>query len=258
MVYLVEIGVVKMQLLDRSKWIDRKHTFATDIINSFVSPSEEKEEQEPEVCQPEGMVVGFTGRRRRGKSLTMVTLAYLFLRYYGYPILANFKCKYATGLPKANTAGLKSGLFTLEEIIQFPPELEDCVLIWDEIDRIFISKRSNTLLSEFLENGLNMLGKRNIWLLWGAQNIRRINGSLFWQTDFLWECDSRNKGQSVPITMRDLHGAVAEPGAEAFRVLTDSWRHKTSYNTKEMFDPTERLSVIIDRQKIREGAADEK
>lgn len=242
-----------MNTLEKMRWITRVRRFDTSLMQYLVSPSNEEIVVVHETPQPEGMVIGFTGRRRRGKSLSMVTIGYNMLDVYRYPILTNFSCSFATGLPDAQTPGLLSGHFALEEIISFPPELHDCVIIWDEIDRIFLSKRSTTLVSEFLENGLNLLGKRNIWLFWGAQNIRRINSSLFWQTDLLYQCDSRDKGYTVPITMTDLHGAFAEPGTQTFRILTGTWRHKKHYNTKEMFDPLERLSVRFDRGKQDEG-----
>lgn len=238
-----------MNTLDKMKWITRPRSFECGIVRSMSLPHVDDTPVVREIPQPEGKVIGFTGRRRRGKSLSMVTMGYLMRQIYHYPILANFSLDYMTGLPDAETEGLYTGRFTLEEIITFPECLKDCVILWDEIDRIFLSKRSTTLVSEFLENGLNLLGKRNIWLFWACQNIRRINGSLFFQTDYLWECDSRNKGHDVPITMTDLHGASAPQGTQRFKVLKNTWLHKKRYNTREMFDPLERLSVRIDRSK---------
>lgn len=238
-----------MDHLDKMRFITRPRTFDNTLVKSFATHEFGDVEVITESPQPEGMVNGCTGRRRRGKSLAMVTMGFNMSRLYKYPLLTNFKCKYATGLPDAETYGLATGHFTLEEIIDFPDVLHDCIILWDEIDRIFLSKRSTTLVSEFLENGLNLLGKRNIWLFWAAQNIRRINSSLFWQTDFIFNCDSRNKGQSVPVMITDLHGAFAEPGTQVDRILVGTWRHKHAYNTREIFDPLERLSVHITRGK---------
>lgn len=236
-----------MLTLEKMHWLTRPHMFDNTLMLALAMPRIEVEPPKPEYYQPEGLVIGYTGRRRRGKSLSLVTIAKMMLDIYKYPVLANFWCSFATGLPDAKTEGLYTGRFTLEEIVALPDELHDCVILWDEIDRVFLSKRSTTLISEMLENGLNLLGKRNIWFFWGAQNIRRINSSLFWQTDLLFECDSRDKGYSVPMTMTDLHGAFGEPGTQVFRILRDTWRHKHQYNTREMFDPMERLSVRINR-----------
>lgn len=226
----------------------RPRRFGCEIPREIIDAWKVKEEDRKEEYRepPEGMCMGFRGRRRRGKSLSMVGMGGDLHKHYGYPVLSNFPCAYNTGL-KSEYPGLSNGLFTLEEILAFPPELENCVILWDEIDRIFLAKRSITLVSEFLENGLNLLGKRNIWLLWACQNIQRINGMLYWQTDLMVECDSRNRGLSVPWRMTDVHGAFSDPGTTKELIYKDSYRHRGKYNTKQMFNPLERLTVKVSR-----------
>lgn len=196
--------------------------------------------------RPEGLVIGFKGRRRRGKSLSMVGLGYGLSKQFGYPVISNFKCHFALGLD-SDYPGMREGRVILDEILKFPPELKNCVIMWDEIDRIFLSMRRNTLVTEFLENGLTQLGKRNIYMLWALQNVQRLNSFLYWQTDVLIECDSRDGGYTVPWILTDLHGAWSYPGRTAKLLYHNAWRLRNTYDTREMFDPMERLTVGIKR-----------
>lgn len=214
---------------------------------------EGQEQTSEEYGPPEGLAMGFIGRRRKGKSLSMVALSWMFNRYFKLPVLTNYGCDFAHGIHFEDPAkamrfpGLATGRFSIPEILQWPEELENCVICCDEADRPFPSTRATTLMTEMFVNGLMMLGKRNIYFMWCCQNVRRIDGNLFFQTDVLIECDSWDYGRNVRWTMTDLHGAWAEPGTQRHKTFRNTERFKQMYNTREMFDPMERLTVKIKR-----------
>lgn len=202
---------------------------------------------------PEGLAMGYIGRRRRGKSLSMVGVSYIFHRNFGLPVLTNYTCDFAHGVHFEDPEramrypGLATGRFSIPEILEWPEELGDCVICCDEADRVFPNVRSTTLMTEMFVNGLMMLGKRNIYFMWCCQNVRRIDGNLFFQTDVLIECDTWDHGRNVRWTMTDLHGAWAEPGTQRHKTFRNTEYYKTKYNTREMFNPMERLTIKVKR-----------
>lgn len=218
---------------------------ATGILE-LLYPSEYQEKEEYGKDFPEGCVIGFHGHKRMGKSLSMVALAEMWHRYYKYPVIANFNCQFAKGIPESNLPGLSSGRLYLDETVEFPPELKDCVIMWDEVDRVMTSKRTMSLLSEFIENSLNQIGKRNIWMMWSIQNIQRINPHMFYHTDFVIRCSTRDHGRNVYWQMTDMNGTYGPAGRQVRTIFSNTGRVKKLYDHREIFDPMERLSVQID------------
>lgn len=206
------------------------------------------EETDQEYNEPEGMIIGCHGRRRSGKSLSMVGMADIIRKNFDYAVMANFPLTFSTGVADSKYPGIRSGIVSLGEILNFPPELKNCCLLLDEIDRWLLSKRSQTLVSEFLEYGLNQIGKRNIWLFWATQNIQRINSHLFYHTDLLIGCQTNNHGKSVLWNMCDLSGVYGQPGQYTNTVFKNTTQWRGKYDTKHIFDPMERIGVTMDKK----------
>lgn len=118
-------------------------------------------------------VVLYKGRRGCGKTLTMVKDGY---KYYcaGFKIRRNFKCSFGEYI-------------TDEEILNLnkSSDIEDCVIMMDEVQIFFDSRRSMRKESLNFSNFIQQIRKRNIILLGTTQYANTIDLRFRQHTDIL-------------------------------------------------------------------------
>lgn len=104
------------------------------------------------------MIIGVIGKPRTGKTLYMVWRAYMKYRQ-GVKISANFKCVFAD---RVDT----------NEMLQIPftdLDREPKMLLIQEADKIFNSKRALTNQNTLLGSLTGQSGKRNLTIMWDTQ-----------------------------------------------------------------------------------------
>jgi len=189
-------------------------------------------ERKPPQRRNEGLVLGFTGERGEGKSLKMTGKAWEALQSgRTNTVYADFGTKFAKP-------------FTLEMLLRFPSWLRDCWICMDEIDRYMRAVRGNTLIAEAFDMFLRQIRKRKVWVCWASQFPGQLAGMLIDQTDLVYQCHSRDNGETVPAIMYDLHGRIS--GREGFKWPDPDHQGKKYwglYDTQTMFDPLLRFSL---------------
>ena len=105
------------------------------------------------------MIVGYTGRRGAGKTLTLVKDVIKF-KALGWTIYSNIKIE-----------GVETNELTSEDIIDIDKksELRNCVFVIDEIQVLFDSRRSSSKENKNFSNFIQQIRKRNIILLYTTQ-----------------------------------------------------------------------------------------
>jgi hypothetical protein len=119
------------------------------------------------------MIILYKGRRGAGKTLTMIKDGYVFFKN-GYKILRNFDCLFGQDI-------------TNEEILNLnkSSEVENCVLMIDEMQIFFDSRRSMRTSSIQFSNFIQQIRKRNIILLCTTQYSNTIDMRLRQHLDII-------------------------------------------------------------------------
>jgi len=119
------------------------------------------------------MILLYKGRRGAGKTLTMVKDGY---RFYlnGYRVLRNFKAKFGEYISN-------------EEVLKLDKKsnVKDCVLMIDEVQIFFDSRRSMSKGNLKFSNFVQQTRKRNIHLLITTQYSNTIDLRLRQHLDFI-------------------------------------------------------------------------
>jgi len=102
----------------------------------------------------------------------------------------------------------------LEYVSNFPERLQKCVLLIDEQHAVAPGKRAMSSLSLMFALFLEQIRKRNVHLFYTAQNPSRILREILWQTDVGVRCKSSAKGQSIQLSLYDMHGEWTDPDDE--------------------------------------------
>jgi hypothetical protein len=119
------------------------------------------------------LIVLYKGRRGCGKTLTMVKDGYAFF-LNGFRVLRNFNCQFGEYISE-------------EEILKLDKnsDVEDCVIMIDEIQIFFDSRRSMNKKSIDFSNFIQQIRKRNINLLCATQYSNTIDIRLRQHTDII-------------------------------------------------------------------------
>lgn len=103
-------------------------------------------------------IIGVVGKPRTGKTLYMVLRAYINYQK-GYKIFSNFKCSFATRLE----------MNEMLQIAYTEMERNPKMLMIQEIDKIFNSKRATSNENTLLGGLTGQSGKRNMDIIWDTQ-----------------------------------------------------------------------------------------
>lgn len=194
-----------------------------------------KQKQERDLSAAEGLCVGFSGAKGRGKSLLMSAMGQEY-RQRGYRLWANYPCRGADTLDFA-------------EFLKFPEWLRDGVILWDEFDRHVSSARGNMNVALYIDGFQRQIRKRKVFFLWGSQNPDALSSAATYQTDLLFMCDSPRhgpgKGKIIPVVIVDIAGEWGEPGSITQHVFRNMDHYWGCYDTDNIFDPLERWSVRL-------------
>ena len=104
-----------------------------------------------------GMIIFYTGRKGSGKTLTMVKDAYNY-KSDGYEVYSNFKTSFTQPISNKDLMKLDKN-----------SHIKDCVLLIDELQVLFDSRRSMKKENMNFSNFLQQIRKRNIILLGSTQ-----------------------------------------------------------------------------------------
>lgn len=119
------------------------------------------------------MIVLYKGRRGSGKTLTMTKDGLQYLKD-NYSILRNFNCKFGKFISDKQILSLNKD-----------SNIKDCVLMIDEMQIFFDSRRSMKKTSIEFSNFIQQIRKRNIILLCTTQYSNTIDMRLRQHIDIL-------------------------------------------------------------------------
>lgn len=119
------------------------------------------------------MIILYKGARGRGKTLSMVKDGFIYFKQ-GYRILRNFFCTFGDYISN-------------EEVLELDKEsnLSDCVLMIDEIQIFFDSRRAMANQNLHFSNFIQQIRKRNIILLITTQYSNTIDSRLRQHLDII-------------------------------------------------------------------------
>lgn len=158
----------------------------------------------------------------------------------GYKVLSNYQCSFSE-IVVEDLAGW---------IAEFPTELERAILLSDELPSVAHAYRGQSRENMLVGSVIEQIRKRDVSVFYTAQNPRRIDSSIYWQTDFIVRCNSKGSGRAVELEWFDQYAQFA-PNAtgdgvwdanrnpDAFMVLEDARWVWNLYDTKHIVKPTE-------------------
>lgn len=177
------------------------------------------------------MIILYKGARGRGKTLSMIKDG---LAYYkkGYKILRNFSCAFGEYIAS-------------EDILQLSKEsdLFDCVIMIDEIQIFFDSRRSQLKQNILFSNFVQQIRKRNIIILCTTQYSNTIDSRLRQHLDIVAFPNYMRKYGLCEVTYFDLStlqddmlmlGDFAETRKKTIRIVYDARPIYALYDTTEM------------------------
>jgi hypothetical protein len=138
------------------------------------------------------MIILYKGRRGAGKTITMIKDGYVFYKD-NYNILRNFDCAYGKYI-------------TNEEILALnkSSDIHDCVLMIDEMQIFFDSRRSMKKTSIEFSNFIQQIRKRNIILLCTTQYSNTIDMRLRQHLDIIAYPNYNKEFQVCEVIYIDL------------------------------------------------------
>lgn len=176
------------------------------------------------------MIILYKGARGRGKTLTMVKDGYIYYEE-GYRILANFHVTYAEHISN-------------EDILNLDKESEvyDCVLMIDEIQIFFDSRRGMRKENLKFSNFIQQIRKRNIILLITTQYSNTIDNRIRQHLDMLAFPNFIKKYNICEVTYMDLtrfEDTISILGQAEFKpatikIIFDAVPFFKMFNTSEM------------------------
>ena len=119
------------------------------------------------------MIVLYKGRRGAGKTITMIKDGYVYYKD-GYKILRNFECAYGDFITNEQILALNKS-----------SNIQNCVLMIDEMQIFFDSRRSMQKSSIEFSNFIQQIRKRNIILLCTTQYSNTIDMRLRQHLDII-------------------------------------------------------------------------
>ena len=149
--------------------------------------------------QDNALVVLYKGKRGAGKTLSMVKDGKKFDQQ-GYKVLRNFYCKFGTFIDN-------------EEIIALDEfsELEDAVILIDEIQIFFDSRRSQKKQNVDFSHFVQQIRKRNISILCTTQYTKAIDLRLRQHLDVVAYPKYDKKLEVCEVTYIDVTTLEEEP-----------------------------------------------
>lgn len=171
----------------------------------------------------EGMIIFVTGRKGSGKTLTMVKDAINY-SYDGLKIYSNFQ------------TSVSQKILSNKEILQMDrdTDLQDCVLLIDEIQILFDSRRSPKKENIGFSNFIQQIRKRGIILIASTQYSGTVDLRFRQHVDILVKPRHYKNYDVCEVTYIDLN-SIDEDNTEPSSVtmVFDARTVYNSYNTKE-------------------------
>lgn len=172
------------------------------------------------------IVVLYKGRRGSGKTLTMTKDGYIYKKN-GFRVLSNYKTTF-------------SELIEEDEILNLDKNsgLHDCVIMMDEIQIFFDSRRSMRKQNVDFSNFIQQIRKRNITLLGATQYSNTIDLRLRQHTDIIANPNfikEFNVCEVIYIDMTSMEetiNQIQEP--RTIRIVYDPKPIFKMFNTAEM------------------------
>lgn len=149
------------------------------------------------------MVVCFMGRRGKGKTLSMTGVGWAqhqrFARYAPYAkIMANYWLSFA---PEDLCHPL-----ILDELTGFPPWGQNGMLLADEGDAAFTSRRAMARTTLDFSIFVHQIRKRRMEVCYTTQFPQEIDGQLLRQTDIFIQCEAHSGDRAVDLFIHDYWG----------------------------------------------------
>lgn len=183
------------------------------------------------------VIIGYLGRRGKGKTTTMVLDAY---KYYqrGFPIYTNL-----TNLKIPHTKLTDQQILDMAE----QDEFINCVLMIDEIQVLFDSRTSNKKKNRNFLNFIQQLRKRGVRLLYTTQFARRVDVGIREHLDIearprLIITTEKDK-PLIEVTYLDL------TSQEDVGYIIARTKVYEAYKVFDMFDTTERIERVEEDKK---------
>lgn len=174
------------------------------------------------------MIVLYVGARGKGKTLTMNKDGYNF-KCKGFEVFANFECSFAKEISNDEIMELNKG-----------SELYDCVILIDEIQIFFDSRRGMYKRNIDFSNFIQQSRKRNINILCTTQYSNTIDLRLRQHLDVMAYPNFIKDLNVCEVTYKDLTtiendiitGLITEP--KSVKIVYNAEKVFNMYNTNEM------------------------
>lgn len=167
------------------------------------------------------MLVGYTGRRGAGKTLTMVKDIVKFYNN-GWKIYSNIEIK-----------GVPTTILTSEEIafIDKDSSIKNCVLVIDEIQVIFDSRRSGSKANKNFSNFIQQIRKRNIILLYTTQYAGTTDLRIRQHTDIIVRPRYNKNFEICDVVYFDITASE-----DAFMLDSMPFNKRVVFDARTIFD----------------------
>ena len=182
------------------------------------------------------VIIGYLGRRGKGKTTTMILDAYKYM-LRGFPIYTNM-----------NGIRIPHTKLTNEQILDMAEQDEfmNCVLMIDEIQVLFDSRTSNKKKNRNFLNFIQQIRKRGVRLLYTTQFNRRVDVGIREHLDIearprLIITSDKDK-PLIEVTYLDL------TSQEDVGYIVSTTKVYEAYKVFELFDTNERIERVEEKK----------
>ena len=167
------------------------------------------------------MIIGYTGRRGAGKTLTMVKDIIKF-KGAGWKIYSNIKIN-----------GIETENLTTDDIINIDKksELRECVFVIDEIQVLFDSRRSGSKANTSFSNFIQQIRKRGIILLYTTQYAGTTDLRIRQHTDVIVRPRYNKKFMVCDVIYFDITASE-----DNFMLDTMPFNKRVVFDARQIFD----------------------
>jgi hypothetical protein len=176
------------------------------------------------------MIILYLGARGKGKTLTMVKDGYKFYQN-GYDVYRNFSCTFGKYMDN-------------EEIISLNKlsEIKNAVLLIDEIQIFFDSRRSNRNQNLHFSNFIQQIRKRNINILCTTQYAGTVDLRLKQHLDYIAYPKYEDKFKVCEVLYKDM-GSIEDSVFTG--VIKEPVQEIIVYNAKPIFKLYDTSEMIV-------------
>lgn len=200
-------------------------------------------------------IIGFTGAKGGGKTLTMSWLA-AYLMIHGYPVWANYNINFKYRNKKGQVSEYKSKPLDFDALYALSKDIKHGVTVIDELPLFADSRRSGSLNNRLLGYILMQTRKRQMSVFYTAQNMSWTDNRFRWSTDVIVACKDAYhrehhyaRGEYIDVLLWDMSGQwTGKPWSEyPYPVNSYTFYGKSCwgiYDTKDIIDAFEAMTPI--------------